>query len=91
MPYVDGDAATFVVSCRAEAGALDEEVPYAIALTLEAPVAVDVPIYGGTRQGGIALRLAARLMVTPSVALDKNAVFEPAAAGQLFAGLAYYP
>lgn len=58
---------------------------------LHAALGVDVPIYGGPRQGGIALRLYARLLVTPSVSLDKGAVFEPSTSGQLFAGLAYIP
>jgi hypothetical protein len=60
VPYVDGDAATFVVSCRAEAGALEDEVPYAIVLTLEAPVAVDVPIYTQVSE-----RVAVRVPVRP--------------------------
>jgi hypothetical protein len=58
---------------------------------LHAALGIDVPIYGGPRRGGIALRLYGRLMITPSVTLDSHAVFEPATSGQLFAGLAYYP
>lgn len=61
VPYVDGDAATFVVSCRAEAGALDDEVPYAIVLTLETPVTSDVPIYTQVSE-----RIAVRVPVRPS-------------------------
>lgn len=61
VPYVDGDAATFVVSCRAEAGSLDDEVPYAIVLTLEAPVAVDVPIYTQVNE-----RITVRVPVRPA-------------------------
>lgn len=52
---------------------------------------VDVPLYGGPKQGGIALRLYARMMVTPEITLDKNTVFEPVTSSQLFAGLSYYP
>ena len=58
---------------------------------LHVALGVDVPIYGGPRQGGIALRLYGRLLFTPEVKLDNNAVFEPSASGQLFAGLAYFP
>jgi hypothetical protein len=58
---------------------------------LHAALAVDVPIWGGPKQSGVALRLYARLMVTPSVTLDNRTVFEPATNGQLFAGLVYYP
>ena len=58
---------------------------------LHAALAVDVPLYGGPKQGGIALRLYARLLVTPAVNLDKSTVFEPSTSGQLFCGLAYYP
>jgi len=58
---------------------------------LHAALSVDVPLYGGPKRGGLALRLYARLMITPSVALDNRTVFEPSTNGQLFAGLAYYP
>jgi hypothetical protein len=58
---------------------------------LHAALGVDVPLYGGPKQGGIALRLYARLLVTPSITLDTRTVFEPVASGQLFCGLAYYP
>ena len=54
-------------------------------------LAVDVPIYGGTKEGGVALRLYARAILTPSVQLDNKAVSEPSASAQLFAGLVYYP
>jgi hypothetical protein len=58
---------------------------------LHVALGVDVPIYGGPKQGGIALRLYARILATPEVNLDKSTVFEPALSSQLFAGLAYYP
>jgi hypothetical protein len=58
---------------------------------LHAALAIDVPIYGGPKRGGIALRLYARMMITPTTNLDTNTVFEPVVSGQLFAGLAYYP
>jgi hypothetical protein len=58
---------------------------------LHAALSVDVPLWGGLKEGGVTLRLAARLLFTPEVRLDQNAVFEPAASGQLLCGLAYYP
>jgi hypothetical protein len=55
-------------------------------------LAVDVPIYGGPTQGGVAIRAGARLIVTPEVKLESNqAIQEPIASGQLFIGLAYTP
>ncbi len=58
---------------------------------LHAAVSLDVPIYGGPKQSGVALRLYARLVVTPEVHLDSNTVFEPNAVGQFFVGLVYVP
>ena len=58
---------------------------------LHAALSVDVPLYGGPKQGGAAIRLAGRLMVTPTIFLDNRAVAEPATNGQLFIGFAYYP
>jgi hypothetical protein len=52
---------------------------------------LDVPLYGGPLTGGIALRLYARLIWTPSVTLSTGAIAEPAANGQLFAGICYTP
>jgi hypothetical protein len=55
---------------------------------------VDVPLWGGTREGGIALRVYARMMATPSIMLDPtivNPVYEPPVSGQFFAGITYYP
>lgn len=54
-------------------------------------IGLDVPLYGGPNQGGVALRLYGRMLVTPEVRLDKNAVFEPIVSAQAYAGLAYYP
>lgn len=64
---------------------------YSTTAGLHAALSVDVPIYGGPKQGGVALRLYGRLLITPSVNLDKSAVFEPSTSGQLLIGLAYYP
>ena len=58
---------------------------------LHVALSVDVPLYGGPKQGGVALRLYGRLMFTPEVNLDNRSVFEPLSSGQLFAGLSYYP
>jgi hypothetical protein len=58
---------------------------------LHAALGVDVPLYGGPKQGGIALRLYARVLVTPAITLDNRTVFEPSTSSQLFAGLSYYP
>lgn len=58
---------------------------------LHAALALDVPLYGGPKQGGVALRLCARMLATPTVKLDQAAVLEPSVSAQLFAGLAYYP
>jgi hypothetical protein len=58
---------------------------------------VEVPLWGGTREGGVALRLYGRLMVTPSTSLDYDMtkgmflVYEPPVSTQLFAGITYYP
>ncbi|HWE30018.1 MAG TPA: hypothetical protein VHB97_18530 [Polyangia bacterium] len=58
---------------------------------LHVALAVDVPIYGGPKQGGVSLRLYGRLMLTPAVSLDTQTVYEGPVSGQLFAGLVYYP
>jgi hypothetical protein len=60
VPYLDGASATFVVSCREEAGSLEDSVPYAIVLTLEAPVEAEVPIYTQVSE-----RIAVRVGVRP--------------------------
>jgi hypothetical protein len=58
---------------------------------------IDVPLWGGPREGGIALRVYARMLVTPEVRLDYDSmrklflVDEPIVSGQFFAGITYYP
>ncbi len=47
--YVDGDALEIKVSCRADAGALEDGVPYALAATLEIGEEIDVDIYSEIR------------------------------------------
>jgi hypothetical protein len=50
VPYARGATIELAVSCRADAGALDEAVPYALIATLEVPAAVGLPIYEEVRQ-----------------------------------------
>jgi hypothetical protein len=54
-------------------------------------VAVELPIYGGPVQGGVALRLAMRALFTPEIYLDNRSVFSGVASTQLFGGITYYP
>jgi hypothetical protein len=68
---------------------------------LHVGVGIDVPLWGGTREGGVALRVYGRMMVTPSLSLagapspggsgGSIAVYEPPVSGQFFAGVTYYP
>ncbi len=63
VPYAPGSALEIVVSCRADAGALDEAVPYAVIVTLEVPQNVPLPIYEEVRQAlrvPVAVRTARR-------------------------------
>lgn len=45
VAYLDGATVRIKVNCRADAGRLDEEIPYAIAVTLEAADELRVPVY----------------------------------------------
>lgn len=47
--FVDGDAIEIIVNCRADAGAVEEPVPYALAVTLEVEEGVGVEIYDEIR------------------------------------------
>jgi hypothetical protein len=58
---------------------------------LHTAIALDVPIYGGVVEGGLALHLGARFFFTPEIWLDNRSVFEPVASTQLFAGITYIP
>ena len=60
VPFVDGDNVTFVVSCRKDAGMLEEPVPYAFVVTLEVPIQAELPIYSEVRE-----RLLVRVPVRP--------------------------
>jgi hypothetical protein len=50
VPYVAGASIELVVSCRADAGALDEDVPYGLVVSVAIPAAVGLPIYEEVRQ-----------------------------------------
>jgi hypothetical protein len=60
VPYLDGATAEFVVSCRADAGELENPVPYAFVVSLEVPIETHLPIYAEIRE-----RLAIRVPVRP--------------------------
>ena len=47
--FVDGDSLEIQVSCRASAGALDDEIAYALATTLEIAEELDIDIYDEVR------------------------------------------
>lgn len=47
--FVDGDALEIRVSCRADAGALEDPVPYALATTLEVADEIGIDIYNEVR------------------------------------------
>lgn len=59
--YVDGDSLDIVVSCVADAGALEEEVPYTLAVTLEVAEELGLPIYQEVRA-----KVQARVGVQPA-------------------------
>jgi hypothetical protein len=58
---------------------------------LHVGLAVDVPLYGGPIQGGVALRVAMRGLFTPEIWLDNRSVFSGVASMQVFGGITYYP
>jgi hypothetical protein len=58
--FVDGTNLDILVSCRADAGALEEPVAYALATTLEVADSIGVPIYDEIRA-----RVHARVQVVP--------------------------
>ncbi|MDP3723958.1 MAG: S8 family peptidase [Candidatus Omnitrophota bacterium] len=47
--FVDGDNIEILVSCRSDAGTLEEAVPYAIAITLEIAEEIGIDIYNEVR------------------------------------------
>lgn len=50
VPFAPGSSIDVVVSCRQDARPLDVPVPYALMVTLEVPVTMDVAIYNEVRQ-----------------------------------------
>ena len=55
---------------------------------------IELPVFGGPTDGGLTVKLWARLLVTRDVALDvtqTQTVFEPGVSGQIFGGICYYP
>lgn len=61
VPYGPGETTTLEVACRATAGELAEEIPYALLVTIETPAALALPIYDEVRQA-----IAARVPVRPA-------------------------
>jgi hypothetical protein len=58
---------------------------------LHVGLGVDVPLYGGPVQGGVALRVALRGMFAPEIWLDNRSVFSGVGSMQVFGGITYYP
>jgi hypothetical protein len=52
-------------------------------------IGLDVPLWGGPVEGGVALRLYGRMMAAPSVSLDAGAAQMPAFGGQFYGGVAW--
>jgi hypothetical protein len=60
--FIDGDDLVIKVNCTKEAGALEDNIPYALAVTLEVKEEIGIPLYEEVR-----VRIhAARIQVTPS-------------------------
>jgi hypothetical protein len=45
VDFQDGDAIAIKVNCRADAGEIQQQVRYGLAVTLEVAEGVDIPIY----------------------------------------------
>lgn len=50
VPYGAGEVTALQVACRASAGELTDEIPYALLVTIDTPVALGLPIYEEVRQ-----------------------------------------
>ena len=59
--FVDNDSLVIQVNCTADAGVLEESVPYALVTTLEVAEDIGIPIYDEVR----ARIYAARVRVAP--------------------------
>ncbi len=60
VPYAPGAAIELAVSCRADAGPLQDDVPYAVLATLEVPPSLGIQIYEEVREQ---LRIPLRAIV----------------------------
>jgi hypothetical protein len=49
VAFVDGDSLEILVSCRADAGSLEDAVPYALVVTVEVAPEIDINIYNEVR------------------------------------------
>ena len=49
VAFIDGEEAHIQVNCRADAGRLNEPIPYALAVTLEVAEGIDIPVYQEVR------------------------------------------
>lgn len=58
--YVDGDNLEILVNCRADAGALEDQIPYGLATTLEVAADIGVAVYEEVRE-----RVQARVRIAP--------------------------
>ena len=56
---------------------------------LHAALGLDIPLWGGPVEGGVALRLYGRMIVARSVALEGGSVQMPAVGGQIYGGVAW--
>ncbi len=52
-------------------------------------LSVDVPLWGGPVEGGVALRLYGRLIAAPATSLEGGAVEMPSVGGQVYGGLTW--
>lgn len=61
VPFGPGEVTALVVGCRATAGDLTDEVPYALLVTIDTPAELALPIYEEVRQA-----ISTRIPVRPS-------------------------
>jgi hypothetical protein len=52
-------------------------------------IGLDVPLWGGPVEGGVALRLFGRMMAAPAVSLESGQAQMPAFGGQFYGGVAW--
>jgi hypothetical protein len=64
VPYVTGSAIELAVSCRADAGSLTTDVPYAVIVSLATSPTLGLPIYDEVSQG-LAVLLRQPLQIRP--------------------------